>query len=55
MQEEYKTTEQEENELDYLAEVLVECYLESKGYKSYPWLNNERRWRKEDTNSDTEV
>jgi hypothetical protein len=47
MGKEYTPTEQEENELDYLAEILVEVYLESKDYKQYPWLNSETRWRKE--------
>ena len=33
-----------DNELDYLAEVLVEVFLEQKGYKAIEWLNNEKRW-----------
>ena len=49
--EEYINTRTEEDELDYLAELLVSIYLESKGYKSYPWLNGETKWRKE--NNDT--
>jgi hypothetical protein len=55
MQEEYKPTQQEENELDYLAEILVEVYLESKGYRSKPWLYGETKWEKKEGESDTEV
>ena len=40
-------TPSEDDQIDYLAEILVEVYLESKGYKQYPWLNGETRWRKE--------
>lgn len=49
----------EEDQIDYLAEILVEVYLESKGYKQYPWLNGGTRWRKEPTkpvkNSDMQL
>lgn len=55
MEEEYTPTEQEENELDYLAEILVEAYLESNGYKPKPWLYGEIKWEKEKQESDTEV
>lgn len=52
-------TPSEDDQIDYLAEILVEVYLESKGYKQYPWLNGEKRWRKEPTkpveNSDTQL
>lgn len=47
---EYINTRTEEDELDYLAELLVSIYLENKGYKAYPWLNGETRWRKENNN-----
>lgn len=39
--------EQIDIELEYLAETLVEAFLEKKGYSSYPWLNGTKRWRKE--------
>lgn len=55
MKKEYTPTEQEENELDYLAEILVEIYLESKGYKQRPWLYGETKWEKVKEESDTEV
>ena len=55
MEKEYIPTEQEENELDYLAEILVEIYLESKGYKQKPWLYGETKWEKGKEESDTEV
>ncbi len=52
-------TPNEDDQIDYLAEILVEVYMESKGYKQYPWLNGETRWRKEPTklveNSDTQL
>lgn len=43
--------EQIENELDYLAELLFECYMERKGYESYDLLCGEKRWRKESPDS----
>ena len=55
MKEEYTPTQQEENEIDYLAEILVEAYLESKGYKAKPWLYGETKWEKIKKESDTEV
>lgn len=39
--------EQIDIELEYLADLLVECYLEGKGYSSYDWLYGTKRWRKE--------
>ncbi len=39
----------EEDQIDYLAEILVEAFLESKGYKPYPWLYGETKWREETT------
>lgn len=39
--------EQIDTELEYLAEILVESFLEKKGYSSYDWLYGTKRWRKE--------
>ncbi len=46
---ENEKTEEEiiiDNELDYLAEVLVEAFLEEKGYESIDWLYQKKIWQK---------
>lgn len=41
-------TANEDELLEYLAEILVEAFLEEKGYTSTYWLNGEKKWKKPD-------